>query len=404
MSDNTNSLLLGLFLKYDFWESNHLLIGDQYFQDESKRIYSIISEAHSKYKRDLTINEVEALLMAKNPLLTAAQKSLYINLLRDIRPVIGSDVAEEVIKASFREHVGETIAQLGMNLIEGNETDLSKVKELVEKYEGGFIPDKELEILSNEFEDILEYANDKLPWKFNLAGLNRLIPGIGPGNFGIMFALVESGKSAFNISICFGPDGFAEQGARVLYVANEEPAEATRFRAVMSNTGFSEERLLQNKHAARDMWRRIKDNVLFHETTEIRQLEALVKKYKPDIVVVDQMDKLNINGSFARDDLKLSEIYRRGREIAKKNHCSVIAVTQADASADGRTSLRFTQMSGSKIGKPAEADYVLGLGKESTENGSDNFLRYLTVSKNKIGGKHGRCIITIQPEVSRYRD
>ena len=56
MSDNTNSLLLGLFLKYDFWESNHLLIGDQYFQDESKRIYSIISEAHSKYKRDLTIN------------------------------------------------------------------------------------------------------------------------------------------------------------------------------------------------------------------------------------------------------------------------------------------------------------------------------------------------------------
>jgi hypothetical protein len=54
--------------------------------------------------------------------------------------------------------------------------------------------------------------------------------------------------------------------------------------------------------------------------------------------------------------------------------------------------------------KPAEADYVLGLGKESTENGSDNFLRYLTVSKNKIGGKHGRCIITIQPEVSRYRD
>jgi len=393
-----------MFLKNDFWESNRLLIGDQYFQGESKRIYSVISEAHQKYKRDLTINEVEALLMAKYPLLTAAQKALHIAVLKDIKPVIGGDVAEEVIRASFREHIGETIAQLGMSLIEGNDTDLSRVKELVDKYEGGFIPDRELDVLSNEFEDILEYANDKLPWKFNLAGLNRLIPGIGPGNFGIMFALVESGKSAFNISICFGPDGFAEQGARVLYVANEEPAEATRFRAVMANTGFSEERLLQNKHAARDMWRRIKDNVLFHETTEIRQLEALVKKYKPDIVVVDQMDKLNINGSFARDDLKLSEIYRRGREIAKKNQCSFIAVTQADASADGRTSLRFTQMSGSKIGKPAEADYVLGLGKEATENGSDNFLRYLTVSKNKIGGKHGRCIVTIQPEVSRYRD
>jgi hypothetical protein len=97
-------------------------------------------------------------------------------------------------------------------------------------------------------------------------------------------------------------------------------------------------------------------------------------------------------------------VYRRGREIAKKNNCSVIAVTQADASADGRTSLRFTQMSGSKISKPAEADYVIGLGKETTDNGSDNFLRYLTVSKNKVGGRHGRCIVKIVPEISRYHD
>ena len=82
----------------------------------------------------------------------------------------------------------------------------------------------------------------------------------------------------------------------------------------------------------------------------------------------------------------------------------MIAVTQADASADGRTSLRFTQMSGSKIGKPAEADYIIGLGKEATDNGQDNYLRYLTVSKNKIGGRHGRAIVKIQPEVSRYHD
>jgi len=250
----------------------------------------------------------------------------------------------------------------------------------------------------------MDYNNDKLPWTFNIARLDNMVPGVGPGNFGIVFALVESGKSAFGISLCFGPDGFAEQGAKVLYIANEEPAEATRFRAVMSHTGFDEQRLLTNKHAAADMWRRIKDKVMFHETTEIRQLEALVKKYRPDIVVIDQMDKLNINGQFARDDLKLSEIYRRGREIAKKNECSVIAVTQADASADGRTSLRFTQMSGSKIGKPAEADYIIGLGKEATDNGQDNFLRYLTVSKNKVGGRHGRCIVKIAPEISRYHD
>jgi replicative DNA helicase len=404
MSDNTSNLLLGLFLRHDFWESNHLLMGENYFEAESKKIYGVMSDAHKKYERDLTLPEVEALLWANNPMLTASQRAMYVKILETIKPVIGPDVAEEVIKASFREQMGQTVAQIGMDLIEGEEVDLSKLREIVDKYEGGFIPDRELEVLSTEFDDILEYNRDKLPWTFNIDNLNNMIPGIGPGNFGIVFALVESGKSAFGISLCFGPNGFAEQGARVLYIANEEPAEATRFRAVMSNTGFDEQRLLSNRHAASDMWRRIKDNVLFHETTEIRQLEGLVKKHRPDIVVIDQMDKLNINGSYARDDLKLSEIYRRGREIAKKNDCSVIAVTQADASADGRTSLRFTQMSGSKIGKPAEADYIIGLGKEATDNGQDNYLRYLTVSKNKIGGRHGRAIVKIQPEVSRYHD
>ena len=404
MSDNTSNLLLGLFLRYDFWESNNLLIGEDYFEAESKKIYKVISDAHNKYKRDLTLPEVEALLWANNPLLTASQKSMYMKLLETIKPVIGEEIAEEVLRASFREHMGQTVAQIGMSLIDGQEVDLSTLRDLVDKYEGGFIPDRELEVLSSEFEDIMDYNNDKLPWTFNIASLGNMVPGVGPGNFGIVFALVESGKSAFGISLCFGPDGFAEQGAKVLYIANEEPAEATRFRAVMSHTGFDEQRLLTNKHAASDMWRRIKDKVMFHETTEIRQLEALVKKYRPDIVVIDQMDKLNINGQFARDDLKLSEIYRRGREIAKKNECSVIAVTQADASADGRTSLRFTQMSGSKIGKPAEADYIIGLGKEATDNGQDNFLRYLTVSKNKVGGRHGRCIVKIKPEISRYHD
>jgi len=404
MTDNTSNLLLGLFLRYDFWEQNNLLLGENYFEEESKKIYQVIEQAHLKYKRDLTIAEVEALLHANNPLLTAAQKAMYDKLLHTIDPVIGEDVAGEVLKASFREYMGQTVAHIGMSLIDGKDVDLTTLRELADKYEGGFIPDKQLEVLSTDFDEILEYNNVKLPWQFNLGGLTNLIPGIGPGNFGIVFALVESGKSAFGISLCFGPEGFAAQGARVLYIANEEPAEATRFRAVMSHTGYNEQRILTNRHCAADQWRQIRDKVLFHETTDIRQLEALVKKHKPDIVVIDQMDKLNIRGEFHRDDLKLGEVYRRGREIAKKNNCSVIAVTQADASADGRTNLRFTQMSGSKIGKPAEADYVIGLGKETTGDGSDNFLRYLTVSKNKVGGRHGRCIVKIVPEISRYHD
>jgi hypothetical protein len=49
VNENTNNLLLGLFLKNDFWESNRLLIGDQYFQGrEQAHLLRIISEAHQQ--------------------------------------------------------------------------------------------------------------------------------------------------------------------------------------------------------------------------------------------------------------------------------------------------------------------------------------------------------------------
>ena len=146
MTDNTSNLLLGLFLRYDFWEQNNLLLGENYFEEESKKIYQVIEQAHLKYKRDLTIAEVEALLHANNPLLTAAQKAMYDKLLHTIDPVIGADVAEEVLKASFREYMGQTVAQIGMSLIDGKDVDLTTLRELADKYEGGFIPDKQLDV------------------------------------------------------------------------------------------------------------------------------------------------------------------------------------------------------------------------------------------------------------------
>ena len=61
-------------------------------------------------------------------------------------------------------------------------------------------------------------------------------------------------------------------------------------------------------------------------------------------------------------------------------------------------------MANSKIGKAAEADVIIGIGKEHTDSGEDNFLRYLHVSKNKLGGRHGRATVRIEPEISRYVD
>ena len=403
---NVSHILLGLFLNYEFWKDHHYMVSENYFEKESKKIFQTISMSHEKYERDLDREEVEALLFANNPLLTGSQRASILDITRRMDTRVRPDVAKDVLRSAFREHIGQTVANIGIAMMDGTEKDLSKVQELVERYQDGFQPDEVLVELSNEFDDIFSDDED-LPWKWNLTQLNILCPGIGPGTLTTVFALVETGKSAFIVSTAFSPDSFCDQGAKVMLICNEEPAKRTQQRAVMSYSGLDKDKVFLSKKYAKEMWNKIKDQTIIRDATDyptMDAVEALVRKHKPDILIIDQLDKMMVEGNFSRDDLRLSEIYRKSRYIAKKHQLALIAVSQADATADGRTALRFTQMANSKIGKAAEADLIIGIGKEQTDSGEDNYLRYLFVSKNKLGGRHGRATVRIEPEISRYVD
>ena len=403
---NVSNILLGLFLNYEFWKDHYYMVSENYFEKESKKIFQTISMSHEKYERDLDREEVEALLFANNPLLTGSQRASILDITRRMDTRVRPDVAKDVLRSAFREHIGQTVANIGIAMMDGTEKDLSKVQELVERYQDGFQPDEVLVELSNEFDDIFSDDED-LPWKWNLTQLNILCPGIGAGTLTTVFALVETGKSAFIVSTAFGPDSFCDQGAKVMLICNEEPAKRTQQRAVMSYSGLDKDKVFLSKKYAKEMWNKIKDQTIIRDATDyptMDAVEALVRKHKPDILIIDQLDKMMVEGNFSRDDLRLSEIYRKSRYIAKKHQLALIAVSQADATADGRTALRFTQMANSKIGKAAEADLIIGIGKEQTDSGEDNYLRYLFVSKNKLGGRHGRATVRIEPEISRYVD
>ena len=61
-------------------------------------------------------------------------------------------------------------------------------------------------------------------------------------------------------------------------------------------------------------------------------------------------------------------------------------------------------MENSKTGKAAEADVIIGVGYKPNSDYSNDNDRSLSVSKNKITGWHGKIMVKIVPEVSRYRD
>jgi hypothetical protein len=63
-----------------------------------------------------------------------------------------------------------------------------------------------------------------------------------------------------------------------------------------------------------------------------------------------------------------------------------------------------------KTAKQAEADWILGIGK--THNESEEHMRFLHLSKNKLSGdvdtdpelRHGRQTVQIDPSIARYKD
>src|SRR5690606_21625344 len=96
-----------------------------------------------------------------------------------------------------------------------------------------------------------------------------------------------------------------------------------------------------------------------------RDVEEYTKYFNPSLIIFDQIDKIK-GFSADRPDLHLSKIYQWARELAK-TYCPVVGVCQASSSAEGKKWLTMEDMDGSKTGKPAEADLIIGVGHDPTE-------------------------------------
>jgi replicative DNA helicase len=275
-----------------------------------------------------------------------------------------------------------------------------------------FMPVEDVEERDNDLSGLLDRLAERASWRFNIPSLSRRIAGGAGGDFMIAFARPEAGKTAFHVSLACAPGGFCHQGAHVYVLCNEEPGDRTALRAISACTGMNREALEANISAASGKWNAVRNNYHIIDTVDMtmQRLNAYAKRHKPDVLIIDQLDKVYTHGQFARVDQRLREVYRLAREIAKRHDCFVIGISQASADAEGKTILTYSMMEESKTGKAAEADLIIGIGKRGVDDAvnpssfSDDRQRHLTVSKNKITGWHGTVNPVLEGELSWYHD
>ena len=377
------------------------------FSGEYANIYDLLREAHNKYQHDLSPDEIYSIWLSNNPVATTAEIHEVRDVIDQIKRAdsLSSDIATDVINSLWRRDIGREIADLGINMSEGDPAALHRLQSLLERIGNNYMPDDFGEDITDDIYELLAEVSDENKYAFNISTLSRHLYGLGGGDFAIVAARPETGKSAFMISICAGPGGFCHQGAKVLYLGNEEKASRTKLRAMQACSGMTKLEVIENADLARSMYLSIQDKLIFKDIQDwdLAKIDAYCKKERPDVLILDQADKVHIAGTYNSSHERIRELYRSIRELAKRHDCAVIAVSQASNDASGKTRIDFSMLEGSKTGKAAEADVIIGIGK-AAGGGDDemNTDRCLYISKNKLSGFHGSVYCQIQPEVSRY--
>jgi len=397
--------MIRLMLNKKFYTQHKGMLSPTVFAGDISSLYDTIQKAHEKYEEDIKVDELYSLHTAIfNPALTRAAKEKFSELVEDIREVQepNKEIAKDIMRILSDRDLAQRIAVEATEIFNGKEANFADITGMIDKHKTNVNEDKVPAVTTN-VDEVLDLLNVTTKWKFNIPILKHCVGGIGGGNLMIAFARPETGKTAFWVSLCAGPNGFAKQGAKVHAFINEEPAIRTQMRAISCYTGMTREEIIQEKDVAKRIWSEIKNNINMFDTVDwsMEDIDLHCEKHKPDIVVIDQLDKINVTGTFARTDEKLRKIYTNVREIAKRRNCAVIAISQASADAHNRDSISFDQMENSKTGKAAEADLIIGIGRNANKD-TENKIRILCVSKNKINGYHGEPSCTIRREISRY--
>jgi len=402
---------LKLLLNHEYYQAIKHKLVDAMFDAEEVYIWETIKWGHTEFKRDLNVKELYDLIKARNPTLTTVVKTNIASIIDDIENAedIKEDSAKFVLSKLWKHHTALHIANYGIELSEGKKEDLFELKSHLERIQDDWLPIDFTKPIPTDISSVVQALKNRSGWTFNIPALGNKVGPMSGGDFVYLLARPEVGKTGFVVNMIAGPNGFAEQGANVHGIFNEEPAIRTMMRAISSQTGMLKDEIEADINKASDLWSKVSSNITFVDdvTMTLGRLDAYCRRFKPDVLVVDQLDRVSASGEFASSHERLGEIYSKFREICKLHNTLGIGVSQASAEAEGKTVVTYFHSEGSRTAKGATADLVIGLGMSPITDESssqENYIRYVTASKNKLSGWHGTIACKIVPQLSRYED
>ncbi|WYW04327.1 DnaB-like replicative helicase [Pseudomonas phage vB_PpuP-Kurepalu-1] len=251
-----------------------------------------------------------------------------------------------------------------------------------------------VEIGDNLFKDAVN--NTGISWRQEC--LNLTMRRLRPGDFGILAARPDAGKTSFVAAeithMAKEIRGYFGENRPIIWFNNEGPGDRIMERIIQAAFGIPASQLVK-KQKAGTIWSEYA-TLIGGWMQQIRvvdihgykawQVEEIVKQQQPALVVFDMIDNIRFDGEVAnggqRTDQLLEAMYQWARVLCTQHKCIGIATSQISAEGDGLAFPTLGMLKDSKTGKQGAADFIITLGKKN--EAAFEATRFVGLTKNKL--------------------
>ena len=325
--------------------------------------------------------------------------------MEDVSPELESGLMERLVAADTAARVTSLLEKWNA----GDEVDLYKeLRNNLERFEQQVDRKVKNPQVLDPIEDLLKAEENDTGLHWRLPCLNRHIKPLRAGDFVIVAARPDKGKTTFCAAelthMAAQVDGvYPGENRSILWFNNEGPGNKIIMRNFQSALGATTEELvaLSNKPA---------DGGYEKYKTQVRQqyaaalggrpgvlrvfdihdmwnheVEDIMKAHNPAVVLFDMVDNIKFGGETnnngQRTDQLLEAMYQWARLMGVKHDCAVLATSQISADGDGVSYPTLPQLKDSKTGKQGAADVIITLGALNDPVLENS--RYIGCTKNK---------------------
>ena len=356
-------------------------------------------------KTSLTSQEIKVYIRKKFP----ARDTAFTESIIDsaFNQTIGPEITRNLIEAVVERHMAAKMMAICAPIVSNQATGgLIEAEDIMQEYhdlvELADRPDQLMDC-DMTFQEAMEYRATDSGIKWPLSILNKCIGGVAP-SLGLVIARPDTGKTSFILnSLAYFAHQFKGTDHQLLYCGNEEGIVGLKARCGVSLLGVDTEWAEQNTQSfGEQVSLKGGDCIRFHGGVKsVRDVETLIKRYKPVVVVADQIAKFVIPGNKVEGPAGLALTYQWFRDKAQEYNTMVMGVAQADMAGSNKQWLTMDNINASKTDVPGELDWGIGIGALD-EQGMET-VRFINVFKNKLKyGRKGRDQVTFTAEKCRY--